>query len=85
MFSTNIAMRIAFSKLNKFVKTNFIIIDEGFSACSSNNIYKISSVFEIIKVYYKWCIAVSHIDIIKTNFDYTYNIKKINNDSIIKI
>ncbi len=85
MFSANISMRIAFSKLNKFVKTNFIIIDEGFSSCSSTNIHKISSVFEIIKQYYKWCIAVSHIDIIKSNFDYIYNIKRIEGDSLIKI
>lgn len=52
MFCANVAMRIAFAKLNKFVKTNFIIIDEGFTYCTSTNIHKISFVFHIIRSFY---------------------------------
>ena len=79
MFVSNIALRIAFGKLNRYIRTNFMIIDEGFASCSSTNILKINNAFDIIRKYYKWCIVVSHLDQIKNNFDYSYNIKKINN------
>ncbi len=87
-FASNIALRIAFGKLNKYIKNDFIIIDEGFSNCDHKNINKINTIFDVIKKYYKWCIVISHIDKIKTNFDKTYYINKIDNihcDSQIKI
>ena len=80
MFVSNIALRIAFGKLNRYIRTNFMIIDEGFNSCSSNNILKIGNSFDIIRKYYKWCIVVSHLDQIKNNFDYAYKITKLNND-----
>lgn len=85
MFISNIALRIAFGKLNRYIRTNFMIIDEGFASCSTTNILKINNAFDIIRKYYKWCIVVSHLDQIKNNFDYSYNITKINgtNDSNI--
>ena len=87
MFVTNIALRIAFGKLNRYIKTNFMIIDEGFASCSNTNIVKINNVFDIIRKYYKWCIVVSHLDQIKNNFDNSYNITKVDktNDSLIII
>jgi DNA repair exonuclease SbcCD ATPase subunit len=87
-FASNIALRIAFGKLNKYIKNDFIIIDEGFSSCDHKNINKINIIFDVIKKYYKWCITISHIDKIKNNFDKTFYINKINNthnDSQIKI
>ena len=76
MFVSNIALR-----------TNFMIIDEGFNSCSNTNIVKIDSAFNLIRRYYKWCIVVSHLDQIKDNFDKSYNITKIKetNDSQILI
>ena len=87
MFVSNIALRIAFGKLNRYIKTNFMIIDEGFASCSNTNIVKIDNVFDIIRKYYKWCIVVSHLDQIKNNFDNSYNITKVDktNDSLIRI
>jgi DNA repair exonuclease SbcCD ATPase subunit len=87
MFVSNIALRIAFGKLNRYIKTNFMIIDEGFASCSNKNIIKIENVFEIIRKYYKWCIVVSHLDQIKNNFDNSYNITKVDktNDSLVII
>ncbi len=87
-FASNIALRIAFGKLNKYIKNDFIIIDEGFSSCDHKNINKINTVFDVIKKYYKWCIVISHIDKIKNNFDKTFYINKLNNiynDSQIKV
>ena len=87
-FASNVALRIAFGKLNKYIKNDYLIIDEGFSSCDHKNINKIHTIFEVIRKYYKWCIIISHIDQIKNNFDKTYFIKKINNiynDSSINI
>ena len=85
MFVSNIALRIAFGKLNRYIRTNFMIIDEGFASCSNTNILKIDNAFNIIRKYYKWCIVVSHLDQIKNNFNHSYNITKKNgtNDSNI--
>jgi len=87
MFVSNIALRIAFGKLNRYIKTKFMIIDEGFASCSNTNIVKIDNVFDIIRKYYKWCIVVSHLDQIKNNFDNSYNITKVEktNDSLVII
>lgn len=78
-FASNVALRIAFGKLNKYIKNDYLIIDEGFSSCDHKNINKIHIIFDVIRKYYKWCIVISHIDQIKNNFDKTYFIKKINN------
>jgi len=80
-FASNIALRIAFNKLNKYVKNDFLIIDEGFSSCDEKNIEKINIVFDIIRKNYKWCLVISHIEQIKNNFDNIYTINKINNVS----
>lgn len=79
MFVSNIALRIAFGKLNRYIRTNFMIIDEGFASCSNTNILKIDNAFNIIRKYYKWCIVVSHLEQIKNNFNYSYYITKNNN------
>jgi DNA repair exonuclease SbcCD ATPase subunit len=87
-FASNVALRIAFGKLNKYIKNDYLIIDEGFSSCDHKNINKIHTIFDVIRKYYKWCIVISHIDQIKNNFDKTYFIKKMDNiynDSLINI
>lgn len=76
-FSANIAMRIAFCKLNEYTRINFLIIDEGFTTSSQNNLPRMETLFDTIRKYFKWCITVSHLDQIKSNYDYTHTIKKI--------
>lgn len=88
-FSANLAMRIAFCKLNEYTRSNFLIIDEGFTSSSQNNLPKIETLFDAIRKYFKWCITVSHLDQIKSNYDFTHTIKKIKcgktHDSYINI
>ena len=76
-FSSNLAMRIAFCKLNEYTRSNFLIIDEGFTSSSQNNLPKMETLFDVIRKYFKWCITVSHLDQIKSNYDFTHTIKKI--------
>lgn len=74
-FITNIAFRLAISDLNCNIKTNFFIIDEGFSYCDSEHIDKLKSLFEYLRKKYKWSLVVSHLEEIKENFDTSINIK----------
>lgn len=85
MFVSNIAIRISFGKLQRNTKSNFMIIDEGFSSCSIKNIMKMNCVFDVIRKNYSWCMVVSHLEQIRNNFDYTYEIKKVKDDSLVII
>lgn len=89
IFVTNLALRIAFCKLNKCVRSNFLMIDEGFTVSSQNNLPKMETLFDLIRQYFKWSIIVSHLDQIKSNYDFTHTIKKIKwgktHDSYINI
>lgn len=76
-FSANLALRIAFCKLNEYTRSNFLIIDEGFTSSSQNNLPKMETLFDAVRKYFKWCITVSHLDQIKSNYDYSHTIKKI--------
>jgi len=51
--------------MNTMTKTNFIFIDEGFSAADDQNIQKIGYLIDIIKKQYDICILISHIDEVK--------------------
>ena len=62
------------------MRINFLIIDEGFTVSSQNNLPKMESLFDIIRKYFKWSIIVSHLDQIKSNYDYIHSIKKIKSD-----
>ena len=77
IFVTNLALRIAFCKLNKCVRSNFLMIDEGFTVSSQNNLPKMETLFDLIRQYFKWSLIVSHLDQIKSNYDFTHTIKKI--------
>ena len=78
----NIAFRLALNNMNILNKNNFIIIDEGFSAADSDNIYKISYLIDVIKKEYDICLLISHIDEIKNQNGNLIKINvDINNDS----
>ena len=86
MFVSNLALRIAFGKMNSETSGNYIIIDEGFTSSSSENLAKFENLFNIIRKQYKWCIVVSHLEQIKDNYDNSYFIKRnIRNESQIEI
>lgn len=82
-FIVNMAFRLAFNKLNGRIKTDFLIIDEGFSCCDEDNISKLKSLFEFIRKEYKWCLVITHLEDVKTNFDSIINIDRINGRSKI--
>jgi DNA repair exonuclease SbcCD ATPase subunit len=82
-FITNIAFRLTFNKLNGKIKTDFLIIDEGFSCCDEENIDKLKALFDFIRNNYKWCLVITHLEEIKNNFDSMLFIER--EDDISKI
>jgi len=83
-FLVNIAFRLIFNKINKKIRTDFLIIDEGFSCCDADNMTALKALFEYIRENYKYCLLISHIDSIKDNFDSIIMVTKNNGISKIK-
>lgn len=73
-FACNISLHMAMTQINSYLKSDFLIIDEGFSTISKKNLVKINDVFDVLKKNYKWCFVISHIDEIKNNYDTSYTI-----------
>lgn len=82
-FVCNMAFRLVFNQINTKISCNFLIIDEGFSCCDSENLIKVKQLFDFIKQKYSWCLAITHLDTIKDYFDETIKIEKNNGKSHI--
>ena len=80
----NIIFRLALSKLNSMISTNFFIIDEAFKNSDSNKKQKLKTLFEYLRNNYDWVLIVTHDDYIKDNFDKEINIEHSNGTSLIK-
>jgi exonuclease SbcC len=80
----NIIFRLALSKLNSMISTNFFIIDEAFKNSDSNKKQKLKTLFEYLRNNYDWILIVTHDDYIKDNFDKEINIEHNNGTSLIK-
>ena len=75
-FICNMAFRLVFNQINTRISCNFLIIDEGFSCCDTENLIKLKHLFDFIKQKYTWCLAITHLDIIKDYFDDVITIDK---------
>ncbi len=80
----NIIFRLALSKLNSIISTNFFIIDEAFKNSDANKKQKLKTLFEYLRNNYDWVLIVTHDDYIKDNFDKEINIEHQKGTSIIK-
>jgi DNA repair exonuclease SbcCD ATPase subunit len=68
-FMAGVSLRLAISKVNNFLKTDFFVIDEGFKCCDSYSAQNLKTLFEYIRANYHFCLCISHDDLIKDNFD----------------
>ena len=80
---SDIATRIALSKISNTPRSNVVIIDENFSALDNNNIMKVQYVFQYLSQYYQYVMVISHIDILKSMVDNSILITKQNQYSKI--
>ena len=79
----NVIFRIALTKLNSKIKTDFFIIDEAFKNSDESKKQKLKTLFEYIKNNYTWCLIITHDDFIKDNFDNQINIDHNDGTSLI--
>jgi DNA repair exonuclease SbcCD ATPase subunit len=70
-FVVNLAVKIGLASISKLPKSDFFIIDEGFGAFDAENLVNVSqTLFEYLKMQYKYVLIISHIDLMK---DYLEN------------
>jgi hypothetical protein len=80
----DLVFRLALVQINNHIKTNFLIIDEGFNSCDISNKNNIKLLLEFMRTYYSWILIISHDDFIKSFYDMSIDIKSINNYSQLK-
>ena len=81
---SDVASRIALSKISNAPRSNIVIIDQNFSALDSNNIMKVQQVLQYLKQSYQYVLIISHIDILKSMVDDSITIVKDNQFSHIQ-
>lgn len=67
------------------MRTNFMIIDEGFSACDEEKIEKVKDIIDGVKEEYKWVVIISHIEGIKRGCEKIIRIEREGNNSKIGV
>jgi DNA repair exonuclease SbcCD ATPase subunit len=82
--SLNLIFKIVLNKLNMNFKTNFLIIDEGFTSYDKIHLETLNKLFEYIKQNYDWCLIITHIDSLKKYIDKFINIQFMDNYSHIE-
>lgn len=65
----DLVFRLALVQINNHVKTDFLVIDEGFNACDADNKNNIKELLEFMRSYYKWILIISHDDFVKSFYD----------------
>ena len=75
-FIANIALRFAFRNVSSSYRTNFFIIDEGWSCFDTDNATQIHGVLDALKKQYKHVIIISHLEQIKELIEYPLYITK---------
>ncbi len=73
-FVASIAIRVALTEISNLPKTNFLIIDEGFSTLDSEHLADMSLLFSTLKNYYDFIFIISHNETIKDFIDNTIEI-----------
>jgi DNA repair exonuclease SbcCD ATPase subunit len=77
----NLVFRLALVQINNHIRTDFIIIDEGFGACDDENKVIIKRVLEYMKRHFKWLLIVSHDKFIKSFYDIDLRIQTVQEKS----
>lgn len=79
----NIIFKIVLNKLNPIFRTNFLIIDEGFTSYDKEHLNNLKPIIDLLKENYKFILMISHIDNLKEHFDTTLTIERENHESTI--
>jgi DNA repair exonuclease SbcCD ATPase subunit/DNA repair exonuclease SbcCD nuclease subunit len=76
----DLTLRLGLSKINEYITTDFLFIDEVMDAASKENKTKMEEIIKYLKDYYKWVFIISHDDDIKKHVEYSLKINKLENN-----
>lgn len=76
----DLTLRLGLSKINEYITTDFLFIDEVMDSASKENKIKMQEIIKYLKDYYKWVFIISHDDDIKKHVEYSLKINKIENN-----
>lgn len=77
----DLVFRLALVQINNHIKTDFLLIDEGFNACDSDNKNNIKELLEHMRSYYRWILIISHDEFIKSFYDMDIRITPVDGGS----
>lgn len=72
----DLVFRLSMVQINNHIKTNFMIIDEGFNACDQDHKNNVKDLLEYMTNHYDWILIISHDEFIKSFYDMNIRIKK---------
>ena len=83
-FLIDLSLKNAFSQISELNKLNLFIIDEGFGTLDSMNLELITNFLNRLKKYNDKILVVTHIESLKSIFDYNFILEKNGLNTIIK-
>ncbi|MBA3749959.1 MAG: metallophosphoesterase [Nitrosopumilus sp.] len=82
-FIANIALRYAFRSSINIVKSNLLVIDEGWSCNDKDNLEKVGNILNFLKEEYTHLLIISHLEPLKDLGEYNLHITQKNGISYI--
>ncbi len=76
----DLTLRLGLSKINEYISTDFLFIDEVMDSASNQNKKKMEEIIKYLKDYYKWVVIISHDDDIKKHVNFGLKIDKLENN-----
>jgi len=64
-FVSNLAIRVALTNISNMPRPNFLAIDEGFGVLDQSNLNSLSLLFDYLKTQYKFCVIISHLEVMR--------------------
>lgn len=71
----DLIFRFAIQNINRLIRINCMIIDEGFGACDDLNKVNIRNLLEMMREKYQWILIISHDSYIKNFYDHSIGIE----------
>jgi DNA repair exonuclease SbcCD ATPase subunit/predicted MPP superfamily phosphohydrolase len=82
-FMLDLSMIIIINEISQIPKSNIMFIDESISVLDKNRIDNINDLFIFMKEYFNQVFMITHMKQVKSSINYSLDIKKSNNYSII--
>ena len=81
----NIIFKVILNRMNTEFKTDFMIIDEGFTSYDGEHLKGVKVLFDMLRKNYKFILIISHIDVLKEYFDNVIEVGKEDGISWIRV